>query len=388
MKKFVSRIFTITLAVSMASIPLASAAQATSYTQVNAVMALNEHEFTLVSAPTTVLPYGENRLDVTEFTASTASGNYLFDASSFESALEQAEDVKTMIVNGSTIAVFDKNGIPGSYEEKLMLPLGYSESVGENNVQVGCIYSTDSSGKPFIGRYSVSNTSEDLERSFENFVAYIDEFMDRTHRSVTRASAGMEFIGSISDFFEGSKKKGNIEVTYEISTAQNIDSYDYYAVHLFVDATPGDALHHNGYDVDAITSHISSPSSQCTLYKTGPNTTTGATEYSVDIGFSGSQDGTEVSYNVGWTREIPDVNISKLKVSSSECAWDVDVDDRTPPADSTITFEPGGTFRLPASASNININGYHSMMVDSAFELPSQAVAGTSSFYCNADRVW
>lgn len=99
MKKFVSRIFTITLAVSMASIPLASAAQATSYTQGNAVMALNEHEFTLVSAPTTALPYGENRLDVTEFAASTASGNYLFDASSFESALEQAEDVSMCKTN-------------------------------------------------------------------------------------------------------------------------------------------------------------------------------------------------------------------------------------------------------------------------------------------------
>lgn len=54
-----------------------------------------------------------------------------------------------------------------------MLPLGYTEVIDSDYIQVGCIYSVDSNGKPFIGRFNVSNTSEGLDHTFDKFVAYL-----------------------------------------------------------------------------------------------------------------------------------------------------------------------------------------------------------------------
>lgn len=354
---------------------------------------LQENNFTvIVESENAEIASEVNTLSRQTFENVSTDGNLLFEAAAFDSALEKPEKVRSLILNGNVIAVFSKDGEDRAYEETMGLPLGFEESgsSNENGITVGHVYRTDALGKLHIARVRMDPELVDSSSQFDEFMKIVNQFMLRDSSIDIKSrgsSAEMEFIGSISDYYRGSDKKGNIDVTYEVSTAQAIDGYDYYAVHAFIDYTPGGALYNNGYDVDAFSASLSSSSSGSNLYKTGPDTMTGVTTYSVDIGFTGSVDGAEVSYGAGWSRDIPDVTISKVKNSSTKCTWNVDVDDWAKPADNTISFEPGGTFRVKSSNNKLSVLGQNSLTVDNATSLPSTAVSGSTRFYCTANGV-
>ena len=327
------------------------------------------------------------------------TANYLFDKDSFDSVVSSSKEIKELIKQGSLIAVYSEDGVGQDYEEMLGLPIGFicdqdEHMTDEPMLAVGKIYYTDSNGYPSVARYNVTE-SEIREETYDKFLAYLDSFASRSNMASDVATMAVAdsfsttFIGSIADFFEGSSNKGTIQVVYEVETAQDISGYDYYLVHAYVDATPGDALYGNGYDLDELSMQISTSTTDAVLYKTGPNTTSGGNTYNVDIGFTGSKDSKEVTINAGWSRDMEDVSISKINDSLNSCSWVVDLNDWEDVADSTYTFEPGGTFRIPNSNGVVKIRGTYSMTVDSSEEPPSEAISDRyGSFFCNPNLAW
>lgn len=386
MKKNIQRIVAATLSMALvSSLPLSSASAADQTTTL-----LQENNFTIVSED----KVGASFISKT-FENVDANENLLFETATFETALQQPENIKKMILRGNAIAVFDSNGVYQSYEERMKLPIGFEEeeeNATENGITVGRIYRTDSSGNLHIARVRVDPGFGDKNDKFNEFMKYLDKFMEKdsidgiADRNSTR-SASMDFIGSVSDYFTGESEKGDIDATYEVSTVQGIDNYDYYTIHGYIDYTPGDALHSNGYDVDEFQSILSGSGLDVHLYKTGPNTMIEVNEYSVDVGFTGSLDGAEVAFGAGWSGEVPDVNIYKNKTNATTCVWEVDVNDWAEAADHTISFEPGGTFRAESSNNNLYVHTQNKLIVDSITESPSTAVIGDLRFYCSAQGV-
>lgn len=317
----------------------------------------------------------------------------LFDQQSFSSALSsQSEFLNETIYNGNIIAVFDDSNEAHHYEESMGLPLGFESvetSTEDTHKSIGYIYQTDDFGGVHITRV---NTEIGMDLEEENKNAFVDvllnyEIKNPANGVQARAGLNTEFLGSVTDYYYGSDNKGDVSVAYEVSTAQGVDNYDYYAVHAYIDATPGDSLYGNKYDADVLTTSLKTTTSGATLYKTGPNTLSGTTSYTVDLGFTGSQDGISGSANFSWNRDIPDVDIDKSVKSSTECEWEVDIDDWDSAADDTLSFEPGGTFRVGESNNKLTIYGRTKFTVDAWDESPSTAVSDTTIFYCSDSSV-
>jgi hypothetical protein len=194
------------------------------------------------------------------------------------------------------------------------------------------------------------------------------------------------FLGTAEKYVTGSNNKGNLQMVYEVSTAQDVSNYDYYTIHAYITGTPGDSLYSNGYDLDEVYTLIEGASTS-TLYKHGPNTSSSATTYSVDLGFSGSKNGVELNFGLSWTRPREDVTIAKTLVNNYKCEWTADIDDWQNMADYSYTFEPGGTVRVSSTSSYARIWGYGRVKVDKWNESPSTAAYGGLYFYCYPDRV-
>ena len=385
-------------------IVLAIAILATSSVVVFAANSTNDTEVILTELSLNVISENSSMPNICAQTESavttntTINENYLFKGSTIESVLDHASDIKDMIKKGSLFAVYNEEGIDQNYEDLLGFPIGFadSESAQKNTpfVTIGKIYYTDANGYPCVARYNV-DPNKVTESTYTHFLNYIDSRVidsKASQHETTLASTNsvpLDFIGTIADAFEGSSNKGNMEVVHEVATAQEVSGYDYYVIHSFIDATPGDALYNNGYDLDAFTARLLSYTTDAFLYKTGPNTMNSATTYNVDIGFTGSKNGAEANFVVGWSRTIPDVNIAKVKDNDASCTWTVNINDWLPAANSTISFEPGGTFRVPESNERLLVTGKYTLTVDCAWDAPSLAIPdATSAFFCESNRVW
>lgn len=335
--------------------------------------ALEQEGFTIITSGSTY-----------SFDAKGTATNLLFDQESFSLALSQSKSLNEMIYNGSTIAVFDDSNELHNYEETLGLPIGFidGETLTEKTHKtIGYIYQSDAFGGIHITRV---NTKIGTDSKEHNISFFVDAVINKNIANGIEAKGELdtEFLGSITDYYVGSEK-GDISVAYEVSTAQEVDNYDYYVVHAYIDATPGDSLYGNKYDADILTTNLHTWTSDAVLYKTAPNTMSNTTSYSVDIDVTSSKDGINGSFN--FDKDIPDVDISKSVKSSSECEWEVDIDDLiASAADNTLSFEPGGTFRVEESNNRLSIVGTTEFVVDAWNESPSTAVYGLTCFYCSS----
>lgn len=347
---------------------------------------LEQHGFEVVT--TSRSSYSLNTLD-----ADNTETNLLFDQQSFVDALSShSESLNEIIHNGNIVAVFDDSNEMHGYEEALGLCLGFEdvETIEEDTHKtVGYIYQADDLGGIHISRV---NTESDIYSEEEGKKDFVDillnyEMKNSSNGIQARTALNTKFLGSVTDYYTGSSKKGDVSVVYEVYTAQEVSNYDYYVVHAYIDATPGDSLYGNKYDADLLTTSLKTTTSGATLYKTGPNTLTGTNSYTVNVGFSGSQNGISGTAGFSWSGNIPVVDIAKNVKSSSECGWEVDIDDWDSAADSTLSFEPGGTFRVSESNNKLTVFGYTTFTVDAWDESPSTAVSDGTLFYCTSSSV-
>lgn len=327
---------------------------------------------------------------------SNIDSHLLLDQQVFSDVLSnQSEEIKEAIYDGNIIAVFDNTNKDFEYEKTLGLPLGFDNvrnSRRGTHKSIGYIYQADELGDIHITRVNTRNGA-DSDEEINTFAEILLNYETREAVSsvMSRSTLSTEFIGSVADYYYGNignGKKGDVSVVYEVSTAQDIGGYDYYAVHAYIDAIPGDELYGSKYDADKLRTSIGTTASSpdAILYKTGPNTMTHATTYTVDIGIGGSSDGLEGAGGFSWSREVPDVNIYKNVKSSSKCEWEVNIKDWGEAADHTLSFEPGGTFRVADYTQKLHVVGNTVFSVDAWNEFPSVAASGYTFFYCSEDE--
>ena len=353
---------------------------------VNPFTLLEQQGYRIVTSGTT---YSLEELEINNI-----ESNVLFDKQTFVSVLNsQAEMIREAIYNGNIIAVFDDSNKNCGYEKAMGLPIGFEEecdSLESTHDIIGYIYQADSFGGIHITRVNVGKTMGVNEENSHTFAKELLAYEKRDQNVMKRSGGELDtkYLGSVADYYSSSDQKGDVSVMYEVSTAQGVDHYDYYIVHAYIDATPGRNLYNNGYDVTRLQTGLNSTISGAVLYKTGPNTTQDTTSYQVDIGFSGTQnDGLSGSASYSWQRSTPSVTISKVVKSTRQCEWEVDIDDWSAAAESTLSFEPGGTFRIAENNNAFTIHGYTQLIVDKWNELPSVAVMDTTSFYCTDDTI-
>ncbi len=250
---------------------------------------------------------------------SNINTHLLMDQQVFSDVLSnQSEEIKEAIYNGNIIAVFDNTNKNVEYEKKLGLPLGFENvrnSRRGGHKSIGYIYQADELGDIHITRINTrSGVSSDEEINTFAEILLNYETREAVSGVMSRSTLSTEFIGTVADYYYGNGEKGDVSVVYEVSTAQDIGGYDYYAVHAYIDATPGDALYGSKYDADKLRTSIGATASSpnAILYKTGPNTMSGANTYTVDIGIGGSKDGLEGTGGFSWSRSVPDVDIKKM----------------------------------------------------------------------------
>lgn len=347
---------------------------------------LEEQGFQIITSHST---YSLENFDVNNIDSNT-----LFDKQTFESILSSQPTVLSRaIYSGNIIAVFDDSNEFLQYEKTIGLPLGFERgevSIESTHKAIGYIYQSDEFGGIHITRI---NIARDMSSDEENIYTFADVLSNYEVRSSivgvqARSELNTEFLGSVMDYYYDSDEKGDVSVAYEVSTVQGVDNYDYYVVHGYIDATPGRALYGNKYDADILTTSLSTSTSGANLYKTGPNTLSETTSYTVDIGFTFSkEDGLVGGANFSWDRSIPDVDINKTVKSSKECEWEVDICDWASAAQDTLSFEPGGTFRVAESNNRLSVCGYTEFTVDAWNESPSIATLGFTFFYCSGDTV-
>lgn len=391
MKKKLCAFTALALALSLLSVP--SLAVTTTNSENNAADILAKHEITVIKETGSAM-IADAQVELSHPFDSTSDGNYLFEGNTFDSVLSQAAEIKSMIKRGNLIAIYNEDGIEKDYEETLELPLGYENGAADENsmVTVGKIYCTDANGYLRIAQYNVQ--AENIsETTYDNFLNYVDSFITKTSavQATTVASAtalSMEFLGTVDNAFEGDDEMGDLYVTYDVSTAQAVSEKDYYGIHAYIDATPGHAISSNGYLVQEFTTSLSSPSTGARLYKTGPNTTITANDYTVNLGFTGSQSGNSGTFNFGWSGELPGMDISKVVNGSASCSWTVSISNTTTASDSTISFEPGGLFYVEEGYNRLTIESDHSLTVDTIKTNPEEALSASWTFYCDADDVW
>ena len=203
----------------------------------------------------------------------------LFDQQTFAAVLSsQSETVRDAVYNGNIIAVFDDSNENYGYEKAMGLPVGFeeeSDSLESTHDVIGYIYQADSLGGIHITRV---NAGKNTILNGESSDAFANELLCYEKRSpdvMTKSDSGpdTEFLGSVADYYlHSDEKKGDVRVVYEISAAQEIDHYDYYVVHAYIDIASGRALYDNGYDAACLQTGLSSTSPEAVLYKTGPNT--------------------------------------------------------------------------------------------------------------------
>lgn len=328
------------------------------------------------------------------FDANNINSNSLFDKQTFESILSsQPKTLSEAIYNGNIIAVFDDSNEFLQYEKTMGLPLGFEskeDSTENTHKSIGYIYQADEFGGIHITRINIGKNMDFNEENIYTFADVLSNYEVRSSSIAVQARSELDtnFIGSVMDYYESSEEKGDVSVAYEVSTIQDISNYDYYIVHGYIDATPGRALYDNGYDADILTTSLRTTTSGATLYKTGPNTLSETTSYTVDVGVTYSkEDGLGGGGNFSWTKTIPIVDINKTVKSSQECEWEVDICDKDDEAEYTLSFEPGGTFRVIDSDNKLSLRGRTKFIVDAWNELPSTAVLASTSFYCFEDRV-
>ena len=408
LKKFVASALIATICTITFASPATADAKATtenSYTNEtdNPFTLLEEKGFQIITSANT---YSTNTysLNRNQTDLSDINSHLLLDQQIFSSALSnQSAKMKEAIYNGNIIAVFDNSNKVYDYEKELGLPIGFLTPQNSKNFNhtrnhnaykndthksIGYIYQVDELGSIHITRVNTlkrASSNENDINTFANILLNYEPAENSTY-TMSRATSSTKFLGTIADYYKGSDKKGDVNVVYEVSTVQDIDGYDYYAIHAYIDATPGDALYDSGYDLDELYTSLSALTN-ATLYKTGPNTKYEAKSYTVDMGIEGSKkDGLTGSFNFSWTKEIPVVDIKKNVLSSTKCEWIVDIDDWDDDADNTLTFEPGGIFRI-VNGKELAVLGNTVLTVDRWNKFPSTALAKSTAFYCIDDSL-
>lgn len=285
-------------------------------------------------------PSALSRIDADDFQASEMDGSYLFSANMFTSILDQTKDVRDAIYDGNLIAIFDPAGISQDFDEALALPIQIpvqkDSELDANYTTVGHLYGVDHNDAIMVADVAVPADTP-AEDSYSYFLQCADDF---AAQRAARAAGSDGYLGSARKYIKGTGNRGNLDVAYDISLQDNAGGEDYYLVHGYLEATPG-----SGYKVSSLYTTLGAygDSSNVDIYKSGPNTTTGSTQYTVSI--VPTQIGEWIiplSYFT-WTRDIPDCNISK-RVEEYAVNWTVTFNKRS---SETMTFEPGATVVAP-----------------------------------------
>jgi hypothetical protein len=141
----------------------------------------------------------------------------------------------------------------------------------------------------------------------------------------------------------------NIQNEYSFLQNDNINQYDWYAIHFCQEAVPGKVAYKNGYSTMHMHTIIDAdygPHDSDELVRRGP-TTSGSTTTSVNIGVTAGSEGAAVSCGHSWSYAVNDVEVLERGDMSIERGdWKHEVANGCNVAKNTYNIYPGATIRV------------------------------------------